>query len=127
MASVCVPAAMAIETKLAAQIPLASMEFSPHGEIFIRPNQGVRHAEWPRTMTDTHQHKTMTPNANRRRWTAKAARPEARGSEPAQRSYERYLALAQAQAQAGDRVGAESYYQHAEHYFRSMSKVPEPV
>jgi hypothetical protein len=29
--------------------------------------------------------------------------------------------LAQAQAQAGDLVGAENYYQHAEHYFRSMS------
>ena len=39
----------------------------------------------------------------------------------AQRSYERYLALAKAQAQAGDIVGAENYYQHAEHYFRSMS------
>ena len=37
------------------------------------------------------------------------------------RSYERYLALAQAQAQSGDMIGAENYYQHAEHYFRSMS------
>jgi Domain of unknown function (DUF4167) len=41
--------------------------------------------------------------------------------ETPQRSYERYLALAKAQAQAGDIVGAENYYQHAEHYFRSMS------
>jgi Domain of unknown function (DUF4167) len=32
-----------------------------------------------------------------------------------------YLALARAQAQVGDIVGAENYYQHAEHYFRSMS------
>jgi hypothetical protein len=31
------------------------------------------------------------------------------------------LALAQAELQAGDRVAAENYYQHAEHYFRSMS------
>ena len=37
----------------------------------------------------------------------------------AQRSYERYLALAQ--AQSGDVIGAENYYQHAEHHFRSMS------
>jgi hypothetical protein len=43
------------------------------------------------------------------------------GSQNAQRSYERYLALAQAQAQAGDLIGAENYYQYAEHYFRLMS------
>jgi hypothetical protein len=33
----------------------------------------------------------------------------------------RYLALAQAEAQSGNTVAAENYYQHAEHYFRSMS------
>jgi hypothetical protein len=42
-------------------------------------------------------------------------------SENAQRNYERYLALARAEAQAGNPVEAENYYQHAEHYFRSMS------
>ena len=31
------------------------------------------------------------------------------------------MALAEAQVRAGDIVGAENYYQHAEHYFRSMS------
>jgi hypothetical protein len=40
------------------------------------------------------------------------------------KQYERYIALAQSQAQAGDIVGAENYYQHAEHYFRSMSTTP---
>jgi hypothetical protein len=39
----------------------------------------------------------------------------------AQRNYERYLALAQAEAQSGNSIGAENYYQHAEHYFRSMA------
>jgi hypothetical protein len=39
-------------------------------------------------------------------------------------SYERYLALARAEAQNGDAVAAENYYQHAEHYFRSMSSDP---
>ena len=56
-----------------------------------------------------------------RRWTSNAARPEAKGSQNAQRNYERYLALAQAEAQAGNLIGAENYYQYAEHYFRSMS------
>src|SRR5216683_2776117 len=66
-------------------------------------------------------------------WTSSGARPESRGSQNAQRNgsqnaqrnYERYLALAQAQAQSGDIVGAENYYQHAEHYYRSMSSARE--
>ena len=63
-----------------------------------------------------------------RRWTQNnnGSRPEQqKGSQNAQRNYERYLALAQAEAQAGNTVGAENYYQHAEHYYRSMS--PDPT
>ena len=56
-----------------------------------------------------------------KRWSSNAARQEQKGSHSAQRNYERYLALAQAEAQSGNIVGAENYYQHAEHYFRSMS------
>jgi len=48
------------------------------------------------------------------------ARPEPKISENAPRNYERYLALARAEAQIGNTVGAENYYQHAEHYFRAM-------
>jgi hypothetical protein len=33
---------------------------------------------------------------------------------------ERYLALAQAEARAGNGIAAENYYQHAEHFFRAM-------
>jgi hypothetical protein len=40
-------------------------------------------------------------------------------------SYERYLALARAEAQNGNTVAAENYYQHAEHYFRSMFLGPK--
>ena len=56
-----------------------------------------------------------------KQWTSRAASSEPKGSQNAQRTYERYLALAQAEAQSGDRVAAENYYQYAEHYFRSMS------
>ena len=35
-------------------------------------------------------------------------------------SYVRYLSLARLEAQNGNTVAAENYYQHAEHYFRSM-------
>jgi hypothetical protein len=39
-----------------------------------------------------------------------------RGS--ASQIYQRYLTLAQEAARSDDRVAAENYYQHAEHYFR---------
>ena len=54
--------------------------------------------------------------ARSKRWT-----PEPIVPQNARRNYERYLALARAEAQIGNTVGAENYYQYAEHYFRSMS------
>ncbi len=76
----------------------------------------------PRTMRNTRRPRPAGSFADRsKRWTSSAARPEPNGSQNPQRSYERYLALARAQALSGDTVGAENYYQHAEHYFRSMS------
>ena len=76
----------------------------------------------PKAMTSTRRPKSARPFVNRsKQWTSNVARPESRGSQNAQRSYERYLALAQAQAQSGDVIGAENYYQHAEHYLRSIS------
>jgi hypothetical protein len=71
-------------------------------------------------MINSHRPKSARPFDRSKQWTSNVARPESRGPQNAQRSYERYLALAKAQAQAGDIVGAENYYQHAEHYFRSM-------
>jgi len=55
-----------------------------------------------------------------KRWTSNAARSEPKNFQNAQRNYEQYLALARAEAQNGNTVGAENYYQYAEHYFRSM-------
>jgi hypothetical protein len=50
--------------------------------------------------------------------------PQARNAQNAQRNYERYLALARTEALTGDRIQAENYFQHAEHYFRSMGENP---
>jgi hypothetical protein len=58
--------------------------------------------------------------ARSRRWTSNAAHHEPKNSQNPQRNYQRYLALARAEAQIGNMVGAENYYQYAEHYFRSM-------
>jgi hypothetical protein len=49
---------------------------------------------------------------------------QARNTQNAQRNYERYLALARAEALRGDRIVAENYFQHAEHYFRSIGENP---
>ena len=46
--------------------------------------------------------------------------PQAVNVQNFQRSYERYSALARAEALTGDRIVAENYFQHAEHYFRVM-------
>jgi hypothetical protein len=66
--------------------------------------------------------KTMRP---RQRRPAATFRPAFTSSQNAQRNYERYLILARAEAQAGNPVAAENYYQHAEHYFRLMSSTQE--
>jgi len=50
--------------------------------------------------------------------------PKARNPQHFQRNYERYLALARTEALTGDRILAENYFQHAEHYFRSMDENP---
>jgi hypothetical protein len=60
-------------------------------------------------------------NRPQQRWTSNNARPQQKNSQSAQRNYERYMELARAEALAGNTVGAENYYQHAEHYFRTMN------
>jgi hypothetical protein len=74
---------------------------------------------------NTQPPRSQTRFSNRSKRRPNSVRPEQRNSQSARANYERYLALAQAQLQAGDRVGAENYYQHAEHYLRSMSPEPE--
>ena len=42
-------------------------------------------------------------------------------SRNAKQHYERYIALAREKALSGDQVEAENYYQHAEHFFRTIA------
>jgi uncharacterized protein DUF4167 len=74
-----------------------------------------------KTNMNMHRPRPAGPAGRSQRWASSASRPEPRNSHNAKRNYDRYLALAQAELQAGDRVAAENYYQHAEHYFRLMS------
>ena len=64
-------------------------------------------------------------DARSKRWTASAARTEPKKSQNARTNYERYLALARAETQIGNTVGAENYYQYAEHYLRLLSSERE--
>lgn len=52
---------------------------------------------------------------------ASSGRPNASKASSARQKYERYLALARAEAGSGDSVAAENYFQHAEHYFRTSN------
>ncbi len=47
--------------------------------------------------------------------------PAARVRGNARQVMEKYLALAQEASSAGDRIAAEGYFQHAEHYYRLMT------
>ena len=54
--------------------------------------------------------------------------PDGRIRGNAHQVFEKYIALARDALSSGDRVSAETYYQHAEHYFRIVngSTDPEP-
>ncbi len=80
----------------------------------------------PKRIMNRRDTRPVASSAGRsKRWTSNGSEPKvsqsANGNQSAHRNYERYLALAQAQILAGDKVEAENYFQHAEHYLRSMS------
>jgi hypothetical protein len=79
----------------------------------------------PTTIPGTRPNRPAAYAGRSKRWTSNAARPDPNNSQNAQRSYERYLALARAEVQIGNTIGAENYYQYAEHYFRSMRPDPD--
>jgi uncharacterized protein DUF4167 len=74
-----------------------------------------------KTNMNGRQPRPTAPFARSARWSSNGGRPEPKPSHNARSNYERYLALAQGEASAGNTVAAENYYQHAEHYFRLMS------
>jgi hypothetical protein len=59
--------------------------------------------------------------ARPKQWTSNGGRSGQTGSYSAQANYEHYMQLARAEASAGNAIAAENYYQHAEHFLRSMS------
>ncbi len=65
--------------------------------------------------------RTGRKNPNSRTQTFESNGPEVKVRGNAQQVVEKYLALARDATSIGDRVTAESYFQHAEHYYRVMT------
>lgn len=59
--------------------------------------------------------------SNSRNQTFDSSGPEGKVRGSANQVYEKYLALARDAQSSGDRIGAENFFQHAEHYFRIMT------
>ncbi len=62
------------------------------------------------------------PSSHSRTAASDRQRRRSKSSNSPQNRFERYVALAQAEALAGDAVASESHYQRAEHFFRMMNK-----
>jgi Domain of unknown function (DUF4167) len=75
-----------------------------------------------RRMTNTHGPGTQMSSGARRQSESGTSRVQTRNLQGARTMYERYLTLARAKALAGDRIEAENYYQHADHYLRSIGE-----
>ena len=65
--------------------------------------------------------RTGRKNQHPRSQTFESNGPEVKVRGNAQQVVEKYLALARDASSVGDRITAESYFQHAEHYYRVMT------
>lgn len=59
--------------------------------------------------------------SNQRNHTYDSSGPEGKVRGTANQVFEKYLALARDAQSSGDRIGAENFFQHAEHYYRIMN------
>jgi hypothetical protein len=72
----------------------------------------------PNNMNNMNNNRPQQP---RRIQTFESSGPNVKIRGNAYQVFERYVALAREAATSGDRIAAENYYQHAEHYFRVMN------
>jgi hypothetical protein len=69
-----------------------------------------------------HHHQPHNPNLPIRAQTFDSNGPDVRVRGSAFQILEKYVALARDAQAAGDRIAAENYFQHAEHYFRLINE-----
>ena len=83
---------------------------------------GGHHANGGRASMNSERDKSNRRGRQKTRLNADIGHNRRQGSGDWKQRRDRYLALAQAAASAGDAVEAENYYQHAEHYLRLMQQ-----
>lgn len=83
----------------------------------LKRMRGRGHHQAPR-----HQHRGMPMNRNH---VFDSNGPDVRLRGTSQQLFEKYLQLGRDATSAGDRVMAESYFQHAEHYFRILNAMQQ--
>jgi hypothetical protein len=71
---------------------------------------------------NSERHKSNSRGRHETRLNAGTGQNRRQGSGDWKQRRDRYLALAQAAASAGNAVEAENYYQHTDHYFRLMQQ-----
>jgi hypothetical protein len=83
----------------------------------MRPGQNKRN----RGRNNNGNHPNNRPRMPHRVQTFDSNGPNVKIRGNAYQVFERYVALAREAASSGDRIAAENFYQHAEHYFRIMN------
>ena len=84
--------------------------------------QGSNNGRRPRGRTNRKQHSGGPSRSH----TFDSNGPDGRVRGNARQVYEKYLTLARDAQSSGDRIAAEAYFQHAEHYFRILSDSTDP-
>src|SRR3546814_7046007 len=89
--------------------------------------QGSNNGRRPRGRTNRKQHGGGGGGGQPRTHTFDSNGPDGRVRGNARQVFEKYLSLARDATSAGDRIAAEAYYQHAEHYSRVLSDRTDPA
>ncbi len=76
----------------------------------------MRHTNTRRSKSNRSNGKRPYNNGHNRNFESNSSSTKLRGS--ASQVFEKYVALARDASSSGDRVSAENFFQHAEHYFR---------
>ena len=87
---------------------------------FMKTTSELTTAAQPRPHTKNVAHAMSRKSRYRKTEPSGFRRPDAKPTQNAQRNYQRYLELARVETLGGNRIAAENYFQHAEHYLRIM-------
>jgi hypothetical protein len=87
----------------------------------MRPGPNMKRQRGRNNGRKPHSHNPHNPHMPVRSQTFDSNGPDVRIRGNAYQVLEKYLALARDATAAGDRIAAENFYQHAEHYYRLIN------